>query len=195
MDIDIFQLLMLLFVIITSILRYFKGRGVKKTREQLAALAPLINASVDAGRRSISGKIDDVPFQVKYEPEVQHSTKRIDVILEKAVPFTVEVMPRTTPFDHQQAVQAGEFVLEDRKFDENFSVTTNNTERCREYLKDPLFHQGVELLLSQGYSLRFTGRRALFTTHDTDWLANPEQAAISLTQTLQLGHSLIAEFE
>ena len=104
---NIFQWLMLLFVIVTSILRYIKGHKVKKIREQLAAVAPMINASVDPGRRSISGKIDDVPFKIKYEPEVENSMPRLDVILDKKLPFTLEVAKRTTPFDHQEALQAG----------------------------------------------------------------------------------------
>ena len=136
---NIFQWLMLLFVIVTSVLRYIKGHKVKKIREQLAAVAPMINASVDPGRRSISGKIDDVPFKIKYEPEVENSPSRLDVILDKKLPFTLEIARRISPFDHQESVQAGEFVLEDRKFDESFCVSTNNTDECREYLKDPLF--------------------------------------------------------
>ena len=192
---NIFQWLIFLFVIVTSILRYFKANKVKKTREQLAAVAPLINASVDPGRRSISGKIDDVPFKIKYEPEVENSQARLDVILDKKLPFTLEVAKRLSPFDHQQAVQAGELLLEDPKFDENFCVSTNNPDECREYLKDPLFQQGVELVISQGYCIRFTGRRAVFATPDTEWLADSEQASASITNILQLGHSLIGEFE
>ena len=192
---NIFQWLMLLFVIVTSILRFIKGHKVKKVREQLAALAPLINASVDPGRRSISGKVDDVPFKIKYEPEVENSTPRLDVILDKKLPFTLEVAKRTTPFDHQEALQAGEFILEDRKFDESFCVSTNNIDECREYLKDSLFQQGVELVIAQGYCIRFTRRRAVFATLDIEWLADTEQASASLTNILQLGHSLVAEFE
>ncbi|MGI9458730.1 MAG: hypothetical protein ACR2NF_01915 [Pirellulales bacterium] len=192
---NIFQWLMLLFVIITSVFRFIKGRKVKKTREQLAEVAPLINASVDPGRRSISGKIDDVPFKVKYEPELENTPARLDVILDKRLPFTLEVAARTTPFDHQQSLQSGEFLLEDSKFDENISVTTSNAEECREYLKDPLFQQGVEFVISQGYCIRFTRRRAVLATPDIAWLADPKQAASSLTNILQLGHSLIGEFE
>ena len=109
---DYFQWLMLLFVIITTIVRAVKGRKVKKVREQLAAVAPLINASVDAGRRSISGKVEGVPFKIKYEPEVENSPARLDLIFEKRLPFNLEVAERITPFDPQQSSQAGEFLLD-----------------------------------------------------------------------------------
>ena len=122
MDNNIFELLMLLFVIITTILRFFKGRKVQKKRSQLVALAPLINASVDSGRQSISGKIDEVSFKVKYEPQAETSSARIDVILNKKLPFSMEVNSRTTQFDHQQAVENGEFILEERKFDESLRL-------------------------------------------------------------------------
>lgn len=195
MDNNIFELLMLLFVIITTILRFFKGRKVQKKRSQLVALAPLINASVDSGRQSISGKIDEVSFKVKYEPQAETASARIDVILDKKLPFSMEVNARTTQFDHQQAVENGEFILEDRKFDESLSVTTNDPEACRAYLMDPLFRQGVEFVTSHGYNIRFTRRRAVFAIPNTEWLADPDGAAASLTKILRLGHSLIGEFE
>ena len=192
---DYFQWLMLLFVIITTIVRAVKGRKVKKVREQLAAVAPLINASVDAGRRSISGKVEGVPFKIKYEPEVENSPARLDLIFEKRLPFNLEVAERITPFDPQQSSQAGEFLLDDRKFDEKFSVTTDDPEACREYLRDPLFHQGIELVNSEGWRIRFTRRRAVFARWDSEWLTNTEQAAATFSRILQLGHSIIAEFE
>ena len=58
-----------------------------------------------------------------------------------------------------------------------------------------LFQQGVELVIAQGYCIRFTRRGAVFATPDTEWLADSEQASASMTNILQLGHSLVAEFE
>jgi len=191
---NIFELLMFLVVIGTSVFRFIKGRKAKKIREQLLATAPILNASIDPGRRSISGNIDAVPFKIKYEPAVEKSSERLDITLEKALPFTLDVTPRVGSFDPQESSENGEFLLEDRKFDELFCVTTNDPDACRQYLLDPLFNQGVGLVLTKGYTIRLTRRRAVITTPDSAWLADTEKAAASLKQTLQLAYSLIAEF-
>ncbi|MDA8967846.1 hypothetical protein N9F76_00985 [bacterium] len=191
---NIFELLMFLVVIGTSVFRFIKGRKVKKAREQLVALAPILNATIDPGRRSISGNIDEVPFKVKYEPPVENQPERIEVTLTKPLPFTLNVTQRQGAYDREEANNAGEFLLEDKKFDERFTVTTDDVDACREYLIDPLFTQGVEFMISQGYSIRFTRRRAVFSTPDSEWLSDTENAADSLKKTLQLGYSMIAEF-
>ena len=88
---DLFQIVALLAVIGTSIFRFIKARKVKKVREQLAVVASRINASVDPGQRSISGKIEDIPFKVKYEPALEKTPARIDVVLNKALPFKLNI--------------------------------------------------------------------------------------------------------
>jgi hypothetical protein len=191
---NIFELLMFLVVIGTSVFRFIKGRKVKKAREQLATLAPILNASVDPGRQSISGNIDAVPFKVKYEPPVENQPERLNVTLTKPLPFTLNVTQRQGVYDREEANKAGEFLLEDKKFDERFTVTTDDVNACREYLIDPLFSQGVDFMISQGYSIRFTRRRAVFTTPYSAWLSDTETAAEELKKTLQLGYSMIAEF-
>ena len=191
---NIFELLMFLVVVGTSVFRFIKARKSKKVQAQLCALAPILNTSIDSGGRSISGKIDEVPFKVKYEPAVEKLPEKVNVTFEKALPFTLQIEPRQDPFDPRAASEAGETLLEDRKFDERFSVLTDNPEACREYLLDPLFNQGVQLVLAEGYSLRFTRRRAVITMHDAAWLSHTETAATSLKRLLQLGYSLIAEF-
>lgn len=188
---DIFQWLMLLFVIITSVFRGIKGVQAKKTREQLAAIAPLINAKVDSGKLSISGMIEEIPFKV----ELATTESGLYVILKKHLPFKLDIAERPIPLDPEQASRDGDFLLGDRKFDEQFSVLTNAPDSCCVYLNDPLFQQGVEFVISQGYDIRFTARHAIFSTPSSTWLADPESAAKALTNILQLGHSLIAEFE
>lgn len=192
---DLFQIVALLAVIGTSIFRFIKARKVKKVREQLAVVASRINASVDPGQRSISGKIEDIPFKVKYEPALEKTPARIDVVLNKALPFKLNIAARVAPFDPEKANRAGEFLLDQRKFDEQFSVSTNDPDACREYLMDPLFHQGVEFVVSQGYSIRYTHRRAVFASPQTEWLADTEKAAAKMEKLLMLAYSLIAEFE
>lgn len=192
---DLFQILMLLAVVGTSVFRFFKGRRINKIRAQLAAVGPLINASVDPNQRSISGTIEEIPFRVKYEPALEKSPARIDVVFSKNLPFTLEVAARETPFDSETANRSGEFLMDQRKFDEQFSIATNDPDACREYLMDPLFNQGVELVLSQGYCIRYTRRRAVFATPDIEWLADSQKAAASMEHLLMLAYSLIAEFE
>ena len=191
---NIFELLMFLVVVGTSVFRFIKGRKTKKIRLKLLALAPILNTSIDAGGSSISGKIDDVRFKVKYEPPLENSPERVDVSFEKALPFTLVIDHRTEAFDQEAASKAGETLLEDRKFDERYRVVTDNPEVCREFLLDPLFNQGVQLVLSEGYALRFSRRGALITIPDSEWLSDTETAATSLKKILQLGYSLIAEF-
>ena len=191
---NIFELLMFLVVVGTSVFRFIKGRKTKQIQAKLLALAPILNTSVDPGGRSISGKIDDVPFKVKYEPAVENLPERVDLTFEKALPFSLQVEHRKGSFDSHAASEAGDTLLEDRKFDERYRLITDNPEACREYLLDPLFNQGVQLVLSEGYDLRFTKRRAVITMPDSAWLSDTETAAVSLKRILQLGYSLIAEF-
>lgn len=192
---NIFELLMFLVVIGTSVFRFLKGRKTNKTYQKLQATAPLLNASTDPGGRSISGKIDNVPFKIKYEPKVESSPERVEISLRLKIPFTLDIDVRSQPYDPAAVGANNEVLMADRNFDEQFCITTDNPDACRSFLLDPLFHQGIMLVMNEGFLISFTRRQAVMQIPGSDWLSEAEPAALKLKNATELCYSLVAEFE
>ena len=119
---NIFELLMFLVVIEPL---SFDSWDAKPTKPIKAKPCILLNASTDPGGRSISGKIDNVPFKIKYELS-ESSPERVEISLRLKIPFTLFIDVRSEPYDPAAAGVNNEVLMADRNFDEQFCITTDN---------------------------------------------------------------------
>lgn len=192
---SIFEVIMFLVVVGSYVFRFIKGRAEKKRKGTLASLAASLDGMVESNGEVISGAIEDVPFEIRYMPTDDESVEGVGLQFVAELPFAMDIAARAEPLNGRSSQQSEEFLTGDSAFDKQYSVTTDNEKACRQYLLDPLFRAGVQLVMKQGYTLRFRHEYAVLHIPGSAWLSDSEQALNTLKQMLQVGHSLIAELQ
>jgi len=191
---NIFEVIMFLVVVGSYAFRFIKGRKDRVAKSTLASFGSVIGATVDRGGEGISGFIDDIPFSARYRPDDETGSARVELRYEKELPFIMEIAPKgASDLGLQEPDEGGSFSLGDATLDQAIQVTTEDEKACREFLRDPIFRGGVELLIREGCSVRFRRKHAVVSMPGTDWMQEAN-AAKKLQQMLQVGHCLIGEF-